>query len=95
MRKGGSILRALAPGTYRLYAWAEPVTDVLADPEFLKRFAAKATQVTVGEGESAQADATLIKPGDATETVAASYCTRRRPRSFSTNSSKMASTSFR
>jgi hypothetical protein len=63
--KGRFNITGVAPGAYRLYAWVEPVTDVLADPDFLRRFEARATQVTVGEGESAQADATLIKPGDA------------------------------
>ncbi|MBE3119535.1 MAG: hypothetical protein IMZ50_12385, partial [Candidatus Atribacteria bacterium] len=57
-------ITGVAPGAYRLYAWVEPVTDVLADPEFLRRFETKATQVTLGEGESAQVDATLLKPGD-------------------------------
>ena len=63
--KGRFNITGVAPGTYRLYAWVEPVTDVLADPEFLKRFEAQATPVTVREGESAQLDTTLIKPGDA------------------------------
>jgi hypothetical protein len=63
--KGRFTITGVAPGTYRLYAWAEPVTDVLADPEFLRQFEAQATPVSVGEGQSAQADATLIKPGDA------------------------------
>jgi hypothetical protein len=63
--KGRFTITGVAPGTYRLYAWAEPVTDVLADPEFLKQFQAQSTPVSVGEGQSAQADATLIKPGDA------------------------------
>ncbi len=62
--KGRFSITGVAPGAYRLYAWVEPVTDVLADPEFLRRFEAKATPVTVGEGEKAQVDATLIKPGD-------------------------------
>jgi len=63
--KGRFTITGVAPGTYRLYAWAEPVTDVLADPKFLKQFEAQATPVSVGEGQSAQADSILIKPGDA------------------------------
>jgi hypothetical protein len=63
--KGRFNITGVAPGTYRLYAWVEAVTDGLADPEFLKRFEAKATPVTVGEGGSTQADATVIKPEDA------------------------------
>jgi hypothetical protein len=62
--KGRFTITGVAPGSYKLYAWAEPVTDVLADTEFLRRFETKATQVTVGEGESAQADASVIRPGD-------------------------------
>jgi hypothetical protein len=63
--KGRFKITGVAPGAYRLYAWVEPVTDMLADPVFLKQFGAKATPVTVGESESVQADATLIQPGDA------------------------------
>jgi hypothetical protein len=62
--KGRFNMTGVAPGTYRLYAWVEPVADGLADPEFLKRFEAQATPVTVAEGESTQANATVIKPGD-------------------------------
>jgi hypothetical protein len=63
--KGRFNISGVAPGTYRLYAWVEAVPDALLDPEFLRRFEAKATQVTVGEAEKAQADVTLIEPGDA------------------------------
>jgi hypothetical protein len=63
--KGRFSITGVAPGAYRLYAWVEPVTDALADPEFLRRFEAQATPVTLGEGESAQVDATVIKPADA------------------------------
>ena len=62
--KGRFNITGVAPGTYRLYAWVEPVTDVLANPEFLERFGAQATPLTVREGENAQVDATVIQPGD-------------------------------
>jgi hypothetical protein len=62
--KGRFDITGVAPGTYRLYAWMESVTDELPNPEFLRRFEAQATPVTVREGERGQVDATVIKPGD-------------------------------
>lgn len=62
--KGRFDITGVAPGTYRLYAWMESVTDELPNPEFLRRFEAQATPVTVREGERAQVDATVIQPGD-------------------------------
>ena len=52
----------VAPGSYRLYAWVEPLTGVLADSEFLKRFQSQAASVTVKEDDRLAIDVTLLKP---------------------------------
>jgi hypothetical protein len=66
---GNFVIKSVAPGTYRLYAWERlnPIDDgpvngslPFADPEFPRLFDSMSALVTVAESESKQVSLTLI-----------------------------------
>jgi len=57
-------LTGVAPGSYRLYAWVEPLIGVLSDAEFLRRFQDQAVKVTVKEDDRPTIEVTLLRPED-------------------------------
>lgn len=49
-QNGRFAITGVAPGEYKVYAWAEPQYELLRDPEAVKPFAKEAVSLTVGEG---------------------------------------------
>jgi hypothetical protein len=65
--KGNFVIRSVAPGTYKLFAWdsIESPYAMLYDPDLLKPFASMATTVQVSEGETKTVQVKLIRrPGE-------------------------------
>ncbi len=62
--QGKFLLRNVAPGQYKLYAWPRGMSTYdLLNPDFLKRFDSQAVKVTVDQpGQLVQADAPAIQP---------------------------------
>jgi hypothetical protein len=56
---GHFIIRALAPGTYTLYAWQVTDEEIWRDPDFLKAQEANGTTLKVEEGSSQKIELTL------------------------------------
>lgn len=58
---GGSINSpGLAPGDYRVFAWAVPLDGIITSPEFRKMFEGQSVRVTVGEKAHESVDVKLI-----------------------------------
>lgn len=51
---------ALRPGKYRVFAWEEVDDDLWQDPDYYKKYADRATEVTVGAGETQNARVRVI-----------------------------------
>jgi hypothetical protein len=62
---GKFTLTGLAPGGYKLYAFAEAQPEIVADLDQIKPYEGKATSARVTEGSSGQVELRVIKPEDA------------------------------
>ncbi len=62
---GNFSFRGVAPGSYKVYAWEEPLPELMQDPSLAQPFEAKAVKVTPGEGASERVELKALKPEDA------------------------------
>jgi hypothetical protein len=57
---GHFVMKGIAPGDYKLFAWEEVESGAYLDPEFLKRYEEKGKSVTMGENSKQTVQLQLI-----------------------------------
>jgi hypothetical protein len=54
-------MKAVPPGSYKLFAWATIQLGAYQDAEFMRKYESRGTLVTVGESTKVTADVSLIR----------------------------------
>ena len=62
---GKFTIKGLAPGDYKLYAFAEAQPEIAADLELIKPFESNAVKISISESGTEQAELKVLKPEDA------------------------------
>ncbi len=61
---GRFTVRGLAPGDYKVYAFAEPVPGLAAEPGLARPYERSATSIDLDEGSTKQIELKAIRPGE-------------------------------
>ena len=61
-KSGAFVIRGIAPGAYRLFAWKDISGNVFFDPDYLKPFISLGTPVTIAAGSVIGVDLAVTKP---------------------------------